>query len=132
MSYDLALFSTDVGTTNKEVAAYYVACCDAEQPDGPPNPDLDRAFAEIAEQYPDLATIPDEDLDDCPWSAGFDKGPRHLVMCMRWSRAEDMARFINRIAARHDVILYDPQEDESFRDQQQLPDSAKRPWWRIW
>jgi hypothetical protein len=134
MSYDLALFSTKVGTTNEEVAAYYVTCCEGEVLDASADRALECAFAEISECYPDLDALSDDQVDDSPWSCGFEKGPRHLFMYMRWSRSEDMSEFISQVAGKHDVILFDPQGSDSFRGKKKLPSSAKksRPWWKIW
>lgn len=65
--------------------------------------------------YEDLRTVypdfPPYD-DSTPWSSTpLDTGIDHVVMTIRFSAENAMVDLIQRLATKHSLVLYDPQDD---------------------
>lgn len=115
MSYDLAFFANRQGLTLEDVRTAYRQACEGEAPDdGEDDATLARFVAALENRYPPLSALSDDQIDDSPWSCDFDLGARHLIVCMSFSKAEEVGAFILRLLSTHSLVLYDPQSDQAF------------------
>src|SRR5712691_8905362 len=80
-----------------------------------PGPEMARFLDELGRRWPSL----EDDPDRAPWSCSplwqptiGDQAIEAIGMAIRWSRAEEMYTAIVEIAARTNVIIYDPQGPE--------------------
>ena len=53
--------------------------------------------------------LPDSEVDNSPWSSSLEPSDRHLVMCMSYSRANEVVPFVERLAATHGLVCWNPQ-----------------------
>jgi hypothetical protein len=49
---------------------------------------------------PEIDTLPDDELDRCPWSCAHDRSGHHIIMCLNYG---------DQLQARHDLLCFDPQ-----------------------
>jgi hypothetical protein len=77
----------------------------------PPGPQMTRFMGELEQRWPSL----DEDPDGSPWSSSPLWQPEAgggRDSTSGWSYAASVMSEILEIAARHNVIIYDPQADQ--------------------
>ena len=136
MSHDLAFFAHVDGLTEEQIRSAYRAYCEGTTADSGVASSILTAFVERLEsRYPQLSDLNEEELDSSPWSAEFDRGPTHLIICMAFSRAVDVGQYILDLLQSHPLIVYDPQADQAFFGPQRLPLArpvAPRQSWKFW
>ena len=109
MSCDLAVWHSKKRLTDAEALEIYHALCDGDTADVEPHPSVPAFLSELNLHYPDIDTIPDAQIDSSPWSVGFDASDAHVLMCIVWSRAAELVTFIERLAEKHRLVCFDPQ-----------------------
>ncbi|WP_052001127.1 MULTISPECIES: hypothetical protein [Burkholderia] len=121
MSYDLGFFTYRDGQTLHDVrTAYHEACAGDLTNEGVTDATLESFVAALERQYPQLSALQDDQLDDSPWSCDFDLGTHHLVISMTFSKAAEVGAFIHRLLRDHSLVVYDPQSDSAFVENQPL------------
>jgi hypothetical protein len=61
-------------------------------------------------------SVSDDVVDESPRSVEIDVSDGAVIMCMVWSRVEEVAPFVRDLAKKHNLVCYDPQEaDFRFR-----------------
>jgi hypothetical protein len=123
MSFDLAVFSAAAPLTADEARDVYLRLSDEEDWSQWLKEDarVDRFVSEIRQRWPDINDLPDDEVDDSPWSVGFDVSPAHLIVSFVWSTADQAVPAFIEVALRHGLYVFDPQEDALI-----LPNGQKR------
>ncbi len=104
MSFDLGVWHSPRALTRKEADRIYRALCEDGLPeDLTPSPAV-AAFARDLEKK-----SPEEAMEDWPPTPLYDT---YLILHLAWSSAEKLAPVILRLAAKHGLICYDPQEEK--------------------
>jgi hypothetical protein len=111
MSFDLAVLHVEGLISAKQAAEIYGQLCEGNYEVLRPSEDVDRFYQELVSRYPDIDQLSDEEIDESPWSVSPDISDGAVIMCIRWSRADDMAAYLKALAAKHRLACYDPQED---------------------
>ncbi|MEO7717996.1 MAG: hypothetical protein ABIY70_17480 [Capsulimonas sp.] len=81
---------------------------------------------DLAIVYPDLEAIPEDKLEDSPWSFSPDRSGGHTFLCIRWSAVDAAVPIIFEIALKHNLVVYDPQDDEVYVSNE-LFDASPQP-----
>jgi hypothetical protein len=117
MSFTIAVWEGPRPRTNQEGAAES-ARLNARYLDGKavkPSASIKAFIAAITAKYPDLTDLPDDQVDDGVWSdgplIGNASGP-YFYFGIVWSRAEEVAAFVARIAREQGLVCFDPQSEE--------------------
>lgn len=113
MSFDLYVFPPSGPTTVPQVRQLQAAeeqRIMRGQPDSsnPPGPEMASFLEELERRWPSL----DDDPEDSPWSSWPLWQPMTgggTALNIRWTRADSMRTALLEIAARSNVIIYDPQ-----------------------
>jgi hypothetical protein len=115
MSFDLGVWYSNHPLTNKQACEIYLRLCE----DGPylegDSPAVASFYEELTAHWPEIDTIPEDkigDFDFCPWSCALDHGGMSVVMSCVWPQAESVGEFVERLAIKHGLLLYDPQADQ--------------------
>lgn len=109
MSYDLALWHEDRPITTDEACDYYTRLAEDDSLVINPYAGIDGFVADLTAEFPATEDTPDEDIDSCPWSCEFERSPGHVVICMSSSRIEEVLPLIHELAAKHDLVCFNPQ-----------------------
>ena len=112
MSFDLAVWFESAPITNEEATQKYLRFAEGDVADASEHPGVERFLEELSARYPDLDELADEQIDDSPWSCGFDRSGAHVLMCMRWGVPKEVLDLIAALAEEHGLVLYDPQGSE--------------------
>src|SRR3982751_1809210 len=114
MSFDLAAWHSERALDASTADAVYQAiCAGSPMPMDDvvtPSPRVSRFLAALGARYPDLDALPEEQVDDSPWSSGFEYTDAHAIFNIRWPRAEQMLAEMRELATAHGLVLYDPQD----------------------
>ena len=141
MSCDYAIWSTRERLDAAAAGRLYVALCDGETAGVEPSPAIDAFYAELTAMHPELDDVPEDVLDDvdlCPWSIAFDRSPGHLIVACVWSKADDVGELLLRLAQKHGLAFFDPQNERVVYPPARRPSrraaasERSRPWWRFW
>jgi hypothetical protein len=117
MSFDLAVWHTPRRLSDSEADALYTDLCESRQDGVSPHSSVDAFYAELIAKHPEIDTIPDDRIDDdnyCPWSCALDRSPGHVIMACVWSQAENVQRLVHKLANKHALAVYDPQQGRVF------------------
>jgi len=112
MSYDLGVWYPDRPLSNGEAGERYARLCEGDTGGLQEHLEITAFYDELVAKHPELDDVPEERIDDheyCPWSIAMDRSPGHVIMCCVWSRAEYVREYVGNLAARHGLVLYDPQ-----------------------
>lgn len=133
MSHDLGFFSIKQGTTTAEVRAAYLSSCEGAAPSWPQSEALKSFISALENEYPCIDTLSDDEVDDSPWSCGFDKGEGHIIVSMVFSRAPEVGNFVCSLLEQHELIVFDPQADKAYIGNKELLESLEtKKWWQFW
>ncbi|KDN26938.1 hypothetical protein VFDL14_18545 [Vibrio fortis] len=133
MSYDLGFFSIKEGVTTAEVRAAYLSSCEGAAPPWPKSETLNSFMSALENEYPCIDTLSDDEVDDSPWSCGFDKGEGHIIVSMVFNRASEVGNFVWSLLEQHELIVFDPQTDKAYIGNNELPESQEtKKWWQFW
>jgi hypothetical protein len=110
MSYDLGAFGkqNDVNTLPK----LYIKACESDISGIKPSQEMIIFIEKVNKLYPDLDSVPESEIDSCPWASGFDQSDRHWIAPMSYSFINDMIPKILKLAKECNVYLYDPQSED--------------------
>ncbi|MEO8052262.1 MAG: hypothetical protein ABI833_17775 [Acidobacteriota bacterium] len=133
MSFDLAVWYSDKPVTVEESGGLYLKLCNQEWVPTDENPLIESFYQELCRTYPEIDTLPENQVDECPWSCAHDRSGLHVLMCMGWGgKTTKVAEYIVELAAKNGLVCYDPQGPDVY-----LPPSLKlqtptRSRFRLW
>jgi len=112
VSYDLVVLSIADDADDVAVRAMAERCRETSHPEGELDERIVAFYEELRVQYPDYPPYPVVS----PWmSMPLDVGIDHVTMYMSYSSGNGVVDTIEHLAARHGLVIYDPQFDEVFR-----------------
>ena len=114
MSFDLAVMSLAKSIALDEAASIYAELCDGNYEILGPSEKIDAFYSELISRYPDIDSYSDDEVDECPWSVEIDVSDGAVLVCMVWSRVEEVAPHVIKLAAKHDLSCYDPQNEKLY------------------
>jgi hypothetical protein len=129
MSFDLGVWHSDRPITDQEAGDLYVKLCEQTWIPIEQNAAVDAFYAELNSRYPEIDTLPENELDSCPWSCAHDRSGLHVLMAITWSRCADVSSVVVELAAKHGLVCYDPQESKVYLPPDLQP---KRSRFRFW
>ena len=112
MSFDLAVMNIERNISPNKASEIYEQLCEGDYEILQPSEKIDAFYQELIEKYPDIDTYSDDEVDNCPWSAEIDISDGAVVMNIVWSRVDEVLPFAVKLAAKHSLACYDPQEDK--------------------
>lgn len=75
---------------------------------------------ELTDQFPDLESLSDEELESSPWNMNPDATSSRVILCMGWSSADEVSQLILELADRHGLVCFDPQGGQIHNPTQAL------------
>lgn len=109
MSFDLSFWHEDVQSTPDRAADIYDRLADGEDGVVPRAPEIDDFFAEVVAVFGDLT---EENIDESPWTSPLYRTPECVIANLAYSRSEEVAPVLRRLASRYRLTTYDPQNRE--------------------
>src|ERR1017187_6406166 len=130
MSFDLGVWYSDEPLTDEDAGDLYVKLCEQRWIPVEESAAVDAFYAELTSRYPEIDSIPEEELENCPWSCAHDRSGLHVLMAITWSRCVEIAPVVLKVAARHGLVCYDPQESKVHLPSHLKPRPSRfRSWW---
>jgi hypothetical protein len=69
-----------------------------------------KFVAALSARWPDLDSLPESEVDDSPWSGGFEVSPAHVLLTTRFSATDDVVEFCLTTALGLGLNVFDPQD----------------------
>jgi hypothetical protein len=134
MSCDYGVWYSETSMTNEEAGKIYAGLCERWPFLEGENPAVRAFYNDLTKRWPELATVPDEKMDDkdyCPWSCEISHSGVAVVTACVWSMADKVGAFVKELAARHQLVFYDPQSERVHLPAPLKAARAKQgSWWR--
>lgn len=109
MSFDLGIWRGDTKLSDAEAQEIYAQLCNDQCGSGSTESGINELYTELTGRYPEIDSVPEEEVDDCPWSVKINRSGHHLIVSVVWSRASEIQAFVLQLATKYDLILFDPQ-----------------------
>lgn len=109
MSFDLAVWYTSEPITTQVAADIYSRLGDEPLADVESHPNINAFLEDLTARYPQIDDCDDDQIDDCPWSDSFDQSDQHVLLSISYSRVKEMVAVIEELAAKHDLVYFNPQ-----------------------
>ncbi|WP_433467051.1 hypothetical protein [Spirillospora sp. CA-128828] len=106
MSFDLSVWREETPITASVAGEKYRQFCDG-MPNGETDPRVADFLTGLRARFPDLK----DDLESSPWNSDPWVGSDHVILTAAWSRADEIEAVVKRLAAEHELVLYNPQEE---------------------
>jgi len=130
MSFDLGVWCSDEPLTDEDAGDLYVNLCEQKWIPIGENAAVDAFYKELPNRYPEIDTVPEEGLENCPWSCAHNRSELHVLIAMTWSSSAEIAPVVLALAAKHGLVCYDPQESKVHLPSQLKPRPSRlRSWW---
>jgi hypothetical protein len=113
MSFDLGFWYEENPITAEEAGVIYMRLCEGDVSVVKAYP-ITYFLEDVKQHYPPIGAYRDEDVDDCPWNCDWDIGPGSVVVCIAWSRADELTPILMELANEHDLLCYNPQRGEVY------------------
>jgi hypothetical protein len=114
MSFDLAFWHEDRPITAEQAVQVYWQLCDEDYSVVTPHQAVASFLRELTRRYPPIDHLPEEEIDESPWSCAWDVTPGSVIVCMTWPSGRALAPLLIEMANRHDLACYNPQRDEVY------------------
>ncbi|MEA5367787.1 hypothetical protein VA596_50210 [Amycolatopsis sp., V23-08] len=112
MSFDLAVWHES--TTAEEAPRKYAELTTLEPEVLERHPRAVAFHRDLTARYPELADVPADELGSCPWATAMTVAGDGVVMSMSWSCSDAVVEYIQELARRHGLVLYDPQDGTAY------------------
>ena len=112
MSFDLGVWNSEGPITDGQASEIYGRLCEDWPYLEGESKAVEAFYQELIQRWPEIDTILEDevgDFDRCPWSCALERSGRAVVMACVWSKATDVAQFVERLARKHGLVLFDPQ-----------------------
>src|SRR5206468_657565 len=86
VSYDLSVWYCSRPLKPEEAGPFHVALCEGRRDGLESSPRVRRFVDELTARYPQIDDVPEEQVDECPWTIAFDQSEGHVIMCIARSR----------------------------------------------
>lgn len=114
MSYDLAVWSHERPMLLHEAKETYAELCEGNSesllPSGRRSSSINLFLSELVREYPAPNSFSDDDLDKCAWNCDLDISEAYVLTCINYSRVQEVRPFISKLAIKHNLTCYDPQQ----------------------
>lgn len=124
MSFDLAVWHTDEPLTSERAAEIYLRLCHDWPYLNGNSAAVTAFYEELTGRWHEIDIIPEHhigDFDHCPWSCALSRSGMAVVMTCVWSEAAAVAEFVERLARKHGLLLFDPQSNRVVLPEQFRP-----------
>jgi hypothetical protein len=111
MSFDLAVWRENAPVTAPDAAKTYEQLRGGSRAGVASDSRVAAFYAQLTRRYPEPDALDERSRDSSPWAAALDVSPAHVIMAIVGSRAGELIPFVRELAARHELVCFDPQQE---------------------
>jgi hypothetical protein len=126
MSYDLGVWYSKSSLSDQEAGDLYSKLSGLEWMPAETSPAVEAFYKGLTSLYPEINSVPESEIDSCPWNCALHRSGGHVLICIAWSRVEEVAPIVISMAGKQGLICFDPQTGKVH-----LPLAMKTPRWRF-
>lgn len=110
VSFDLVVFTPDAGASSADIRAAHEQCRRGEHTSGAPQAQITSFYRAITADYPDHPGAAGSPWQVSPLHVATD----HIEMRLLETCADEVLLTIERLAAEHGLVLFDPQDGSVY------------------
>lgn len=110
VSFDLVVFTLEAGASRADIRAAHELCRQGQHVAGVPGPRITSFYRAVTHAYPDRPAGPASPWQVSPLHVATD----HVEMRLTESCADEVLLTIERLAAEHGLLLFDPQDGSVY------------------
>jgi hypothetical protein len=130
VSFDLAVWYSDKVLSVKESGELYVKLCEQTWIPTEDHPAVQAFYDELCLAYPEIDTLPEDKVDDCPWSCAHDRSGWHVLVAISYGeRTAAVAQLVVDLAEKNGLLCYDPQGPDVYLPPQLKPKKSRFRFW---
>lgn len=109
MSYDISVWSLPrVFSREDAIDVWNDICTGKNTFEELQNSNKLEAFqSELELKHPQIDSLPDNKIDQSPWSCAFDREGPTLTLSCAWSRAKEISHLVYDLAMKHQLAVFD-------------------------
>jgi len=122
--YYLAAWRSGSAVSDKDAAKQYAALLDGKAVPQSWDAAVYRFLTQLTELYPDIESLPEEQVDDSPWACSLEVSDAHVIMALRFDCYASVFPAIMQLASHHGLVCFDPQNFKVHLPENLKPDQA--------
>ena len=124
------MWHSETDLSAKEASKLYLRLCKQESVPAEQHGHVAAFHSELCGRYPEIDTLPEEEVDTCPWSYAHDKPGFHVIMCLNYGGELEIAsQFVMDLAAKHGLVCFDPQGPNVYLPPDLKPGRSRFRFW---
>jgi hypothetical protein len=114
MNFYLGVWNSPTVISDDEAAARYLALSDEKSVEPEFDASVYNFYCGLVSLFPEVETVPEDELDSCPWACGIDIAADHVIMAIQIAQAQKIIGQIVSLAAKYELICFDPQAGKVY------------------
>src|SRR6516164_816969 len=114
MNFYLGVWNSPTAISDDEAAARYLALSDEKSVESEFDPSVYNFYCGLISLFPEVETVPEDELDSCPWACGIDIAADHVIMAIQIEQAQKIIGQVVSLAAKYELICFDPQANKVY------------------
>jgi hypothetical protein len=114
MSFSLGVWNSPTAMSDDEAAARYRELNDEKSVEPEFDASVYKFYCDLISLFPEVETVPEDELDSCPWACGIDIAADHVIMAIQIEQARKIIGQIVSLAAKYELICFDPQAGQVY------------------
>jgi len=114
MAFYLGVWNSPTAICDDEAAARYLALSEEKSVEREFDGSVYNFYCGLISLFPEVETVPEDELDSCPWACGIDIAADHLIMAIQIEQAQKIIGQIVSLAAKYELVCFDPQAGKVY------------------
>src|SRR3974377_1582843 len=126
MNFYLGVWNGSTAISDEEAATRYRELNEERSVEPEFDASAYKLYCDLISLFPEVETVPEDELDSCPWACGIDAAADHVIMAIHLEHAPKIIGQIVWLAAKYELVCFDPQAGKVY-----LPPAWRRsaPLW---
>ena len=114
MNFYLGVWNSPTAISDDDAAARYRELSDEKSVEPEFDASVYNFYCSLISLFPEVETVPEDELDSCPWACGIDIASDHVIMAIHLEHAPKIIAQIVLLAAKYELVCFDPQAGKVY------------------
>jgi len=114
MTFYLGVWNSPTAISDGEAAARYLALSGEKSVEPEFDASVYNFYCDLISLFPEVETVPEDELDSCPWACGIDIAADYVIMAIQIAQARKIIGQIASLAAKYELVCFDPQTGKVY------------------
>ena len=114
MNFYLGVWNGSTAISDEEAATRYRELNEERSVEPEFDASAYKLYCDLISLFPEVETVPEDELDSCPWACGIDAAADHVIMAIHLEHAPKIIAQIVLLAAKYELVCFDPQAGKVY------------------